>query len=284
MPDPIPGTGFERRGASTELYLRDAVAFAERWGAWLGLRHTRLDRGYRQSFTTPWLALSAEVASDTLLYASWGEGVESLVTPNLPGYANAGAPLPAQRGRQVEIGAKGRTADGMQWSAAAFDIRRPHAADTGSDFFIDGKQRHRGVEAQVEGRHGSWQWLAGAMLLHARLPDGSRPPNVPSRTVKAMLARDVAALPGLTLQAWLVAEGNRTLLPQPASPMVGGWGRLDLAARHVQRMGNVTLTWRVGLDNVADRRAWKESPFQFGHAWVYPLAPRAWRASLQVQL
>ena len=40
----------------------------------------------------------------------------------------------------------------------------------------------------------------------------------------------------------------------------------------------------VGIDNVADTRAWKESPYQFGHAYLFPLAPRTWRVSVQADL
>jgi iron complex outermembrane receptor protein len=42
--------------------------------------------------------------------------------------------------------------------------------------------------------------------------------------------------------------------------------------------------WRAGVDNVADTRAWKEAPYQFGHAYLYPLAPRTWRLALNVTL
>jgi iron complex outermembrane receptor protein len=52
----------------------------------------------------------------------------------------------------------------------------------------------------------------------------------------------------------------------------------------VQALGGTTLTWRAGVENVADRRAWKEAPLQFGHVWLYPLAPRTFRVSLQADL
>ena len=44
------------------------------------------------------------------------------------------------------------------------------------------------------------------------------------------------------------------------------------------RWANGTLVWRVGVDNVTDRRAWRESPFQFGHVYLFPLAPRTFAA------
>ncbi|NML14554.1 TonB-dependent siderophore receptor [Azohydromonas caseinilytica] len=291
-----PNTNRDER--STELYLRDAIQLTERLRGWLGLRHTRLDResvrtdgsrptDYSQSFTTPWAAVSYAFAPQHIVYASWGQGIESYVTPNKSSYgAQAGQALSAQKSRQTEIGLKGRTAYDLQWTLVAFDIDRPVVTDTGTDYFVDGSQRHRGVEALVERRSGAWQFAASAMALRARIEDSSlsadvRPANVPERTLRLMAGHDVGALPGLNLQGWLVYEGERTLLPQADSPRIGGWTRVDLAARYTQRVDNTTLTWRLGVDNAFDRRAWRESPYQYGHIYLYPLAPRTWRLSLQ---
>jgi iron complex outermembrane receptor protein len=286
-----------RTERSTELYLRDAVKLSERWSGWLGLRHTRLSRSsavtdgsnpidYSQSFTTPWAAVSYAFAPEHIIYASWGQGVESNVVPNLPVYGSrAGQALPAQKSRQTEVGVKGRGLYDLQWTLAAFDIDRPYFDDLNAA--IDGRQRHRGVEALVERRTGAWQLMASAMALRARVEDnssafnGNRPANVPERTLRLMAGHDLGALPGLNLQGWLVYEGERTVLPQPDSPRIGGWTRVDLAARYTQRVDNTTLTWRVGVDNAFDRRAWRESPFQFHHSYLYPLMPRTWRVSLQ---
>jgi iron complex outermembrane receptor protein len=38
------------------------------------------------------------------------------------------------------------------------------------------------------------------------------------------------------------------------------------------------------VDNASDRRAWQESPYQFSHVYLYPMAPRTWRLSLQADL
>ena len=46
--------------------------------------------------------------------------------------------------------------------------------------------------------------------------------------------------------------------------------------------GGTTLRWRVGIDNLFDRRAWRESPYQYGHVYLYPLAARTARVSVQV--
>jgi iron complex outermembrane receptor protein len=61
-----------------------------------------------------------------------------------------------------------------------------------------------------------------------------------------------------------------------------GWTRADdLAARYTHKVAATTVTWRAGIDNLADTRAWKESPYQFGHAYLYPLQPRTLSVSVR---
>ncbi len=300
-PDPsTPFANTNRDERSTELYLRDAVGLTPALKGWVGARHTRIYRSsagtdgtpgpaYSQSFTTPWLALSYEIAPGQVAYASWGQGIESAVTPSLPAYANAGQPLPALKSRQFELGAKGRW-ETLQWTAAYFDIDRPATTDTGTSLVIDGSVQHRGVEATLETQLGPWNFEAGVMLLKARREDsttatlnGLRPVNVPERTFKMQARHRVDALPGLTLLAGVVHEGNRIVTPDN-SARIPSWTRVDLGARHEHQAAAARLTWRIGVDNVFDKRAWRESPFQFGHIYLYPLAPRTFRVSLQADL
>jgi iron complex outermembrane receptor protein len=294
-----------RRERSTEFYLRDAVQIDDAWSVWGGLRHTRLDResvrtdgsraiDYAQSFTTPWLGLAWRATAATMLYASWGRGVETDVAPNRARYTNAGDALPALKSRQVEAGIK-HNANGLDAGLAAFSITRPLAADVGvcdgSDGSctrrIDGEVRHRGLEASLGHRWGAWGLQGSAMWLHAErggaadaAVDGLEPVNVPRHALKARITHDVAALPGLQLQAAVVHEGPRQVLPDN-SVQTGAWTRLDLAARWTQTVAGTELVWRAGVDNVADTRAWRETPYQFGHAYLFPLAPRTWRVSMQ---
>jgi len=291
----------DRDERSTELYLRDHWALTPQAGLWIGLRHTRLDRSsaltggsvatsYTQSFTTPWLALSYQVNARTTVYASWGEGVESNVVPNLPAvYDNPGQPLPATESRQLEAGIKG-SSEAFDWAVIAFDITRPMYSDLCAALCtrtLDGRQRHTGAEASAEWREGAWSLLGSAAALRARregaidpADNRLRPTNVPERSVRLQAGHQFAAWPGSALTAGLSHEGSRIVLPDN-SISIPSWTRFDVGARLMQRLEKYTLTWRVGVDNVTDRRAWKESPYQFGHAYLFPLAPRTWRASLQ---
>jgi iron complex outermembrane recepter protein len=302
----LTGSNTDRDEHNTELYLRDAIQLSPRWQGWLGVRHTRLNRGsfqvnvapgeearthYRQSVTTPWLGLSYAIDPKLMAYASWGEGVESDVVPNRTEYANQGQSLPAMRSHQWEVGLKAghRSVD---WSVNYFDISKPTTRDvevgTAGQLLrrLDGTQDHRGLEAQADFKWQDGGLQASAMKLHARRNgssdtslNGLKPVNVPETTAK-LLGRQRVWIPGLELQAGLIYEGRRMVLPDN-SLSIPSWTRLDLGARYEQAIGRQTLVWRVGVDNVTDRRAWRESPYQYQHVYLYPLAPRTWRASVE---
>ena len=296
---------------STELFVRDAVKLNERLAAWLGLRHTRLHRdsvrtdgsnptSYDQSFSIPWLAASYSLDGDTMVYASWGRGVESEVVPNRTRYTNRGEALPALKSRQVELGIKGGAGD-WRWGLAAFDIVRPAWSDVGVDCATDavpdtctrqpdGDARHRGIELSTAWQAAPWTVQGGVQVLRAHREgsvnpaiDGKRPTNVPSVVVKLQGRYDVAALPGLALQAGLLAESNRMLL-EDNSARIPGYGRVDAGLRYGQTTSIGSLVWRAGIDNLFDRRAWRESPLQFGHVYLFPLAARTLRLSVEAAL
>jgi iron complex outermembrane receptor protein len=305
-PDPT-GENTNRKARSTEAYLRDAVALDEQTTLWLGLRSTRQSvdtvrtdgseaLGYTQTNHAPWLALSHELSGGLMLYGSWGVGYESDVVPNQPRYTNAGQALRALRSQQVELGVKGLLDNG-EWSVAAFDIDRPVSADIGAcdvdascTRVRDGSQVHRGLEATLGARFGPWSIGGGAMALHARREgsadaaiNGLRPTNVPAYTVKLQLGYRVPSAPGLELLANGLYESERVVLPDN-SLSIPSVARLDLGLRYQQRLGSSVLTWRAGVENVTNEDAWRESPFQFGHAWLFPQAPRTFAVSLQASL
>ncbi|MDE2298622.1 MAG: TonB-dependent siderophore receptor [Burkholderiales bacterium] len=293
---------------STELYLRDAIKFNDGWTAWLGVRRTHIARAsvltdgseptsYTRSFTTPWLAASYAFARNQLVYASWGRGVESSAVPNRPQYTDAGQALTALS-RQAEVGVKGSN-DAFAWSLAAFDIQRPQPADVGTcdptvakscTTQLDGSAHHRGVEATGTWHQGAWTLRGGSQWLRARREgsqtaaiNGLQPTNVPALTLKAQAAYDVASMPGLNLQANVMHETRRMVLPDN-SASIPGYTRVDAALRYDTRLANARAIWRVGIDNLFDKRAWRESPYEFSHVYLYPLAPRTLRVSLQVDL
>jgi iron complex outermembrane recepter protein len=297
-----------RSERSTELQLSDVLMLAPQWQLWTGVRHTRLQRDsertspasdglrattYSQNATTPWLALAHNLSASTLVYGSWGQGLESDVAPNRARYTNAGQALPALKSRQVELGLK-HSADGLTAAATLFDIDRPQAADIGAcdvddscTRIADGTARHRGLELQASVDLAAWTLQGSALMLDAQRQgsaqsgvNGGRPVNVPERSLRLGVEWRVAAAPGLSLQASVTAEGDRVALPYDSSIRIGGWARVDVGARWRHTLAGTALTWRAGIDNLADRQAWKEAPYQFGHSYLYALSARQWRVSV----
>lgn len=300
---------------STELFVRDAIKLTPNLTAWLGLRHSRLERDsirtdgsratrYQQSFTTPWLAMSVALNPSTTAYASWGQGIESDVAPNRARFTNAGQALPALRSRQTEVGLK-NVGGSWGWSVAAFDISRPVSESRGSDCFsdtpgrtctrqADGDARHRGIELTSTVRSGPWTLHGGLLWLHARRQNsqdaninGKTPVNVPTTSIKIQARYDVAALPGLALLGDVVAQSRRQVLADN-SMSIPSTQQLDLGLRYrSSKASSPSATqwiWRVGVSNVFDQRRWRESPTQFDHVYLYPMAPRTFRLSVQTDL
>ena len=315
-PDPSltsPSTNLDER--STELSVQDVIRWTPRLATWLGARHTWLDRdsirtdgsaatGYSQSLTTPWAAISYALQPGLLAYASWGKGLESQVVPNTRDFAgnaafsNAGQALPALKSRQWELGLKGG-GEALGWRLAYFDIERPVSnIDACNRLFLfpcqaafDGSARHRGLEASGQWRSGPWKLAGGLTLIDAERQgsllepanNGQRPTNVPRQVLRAQAGYRFAAVPGLELEGQLLHEGHRNVLAN-GSIELPSWTRFDAALRYETRIRGVATRWTLAVENVFDKRYWKESPYQFGHVYLFPGAPRTLRLALTASL
>ena len=294
---------------SNEFFVRDAVRMNDAVTVWGGLRHVRLDRrsvltngaeatAYEQSFTTPFVATSYTFAPGQLVYASWGRGNESNVAPNRPEYTNKGQALAAAKSRQVEVGVKVATAD-ASWGFSWFDIKRPAWDNLGvcdgavdsCTRALDGHAKHQGFEANAAWRTGAWAFQGSLQALRARTGgssidpanNGKRPTNVPHRTARVQARYHLPQIAGLSVQADALGVSDRAVL-EDNSLSIPGYGVADLGVRYEQKVQARTLIWRAGVDNVFDRRAWRESPLQFDHAYLYPLAGRTFRVSVEASL
>jgi iron complex outermembrane receptor protein len=310
-PDPrLTDENTNRDERALEFSLHDAIRFGERFTTWVGLRHTRLDResvrtdgsrptAYDAAVTTPWLAASYKLGNGVMAYGSWGQGIESQIVPNRSSqYTNAGVALPVLKSRQWELGVKGGN-EPLAWQLAWFHIQRPMSnLDACSRLAItpclgqfDGEAVHRGLEASAQWTQGPWRLGGGATWLDAKrrgssfepAVNGRRPANVPEFVLRANAAWKIPGVNGLELQGHVSHEGNRLVVPD-GSVTLPAWTRLDAALRYERAMGGVQTSWTLGVDNVLDRRYWRESPYQFGHVYLYPGAPRTVRLTFTATL
>lgn len=299
-----PQTNRDER--STELSVQDAIRWNDRFTTWLGVRHTRLDRssigndgssptGYKQNVTTPWIAASYAIQPGLLAYASWGKGVESQVVPNrVSQYSNAGQALPALTSRQWELGLKGGS-EAFNWQVAWFDISRPMTnvdlCGAYCEVRNDGRAVHRGLEAGAQWSQGPWRIGGSVAVIDAKRRgstanpalNGQSPTNVPKEVLRAQAAYRVASVPGLEVAGQLSYEGRRNVLPD-GSITLPSWARVDAVLRYDTKLRGVNTSWTLAVDNLFDRRYWKESPYQFSHVYLFPGTPRTLRLGLSVAL
>jgi iron complex outermembrane receptor protein len=303
-----PNAQNSAQGASNELYWRDHAQWGERFHAWLGLRHTRMQRtqalsdGSQSSriaeqFTTPWGAVGVTMAPKTMAYASWGEGVEVLpvrfTTLGGTTVLNSGQALPAAKSRQWELGLQGDAAWG-QWGLAWFHLVKPEAAllpvasSAAKLYSPDGYSRLQGLEAQWHGRWGAYGADASLMKLDARRKGSAQaglndqaPVNVPDYSLRISQRYRWAVQRGLTAQLDLVEDGPRTvdLVTRTRLP---AWLRVDASVKLAQALGEQGVVWGLGVRNALNTRAWQESPTVLDHVYLLPMAAREWTASASI--
>jgi iron complex outermembrane receptor protein len=307
-PDPTPSglnTNLDMR--STELAIFDVMRLNPRWSLWLGVRHSRLDRAsartdgsqetrLEQSFTTPWASLGAQLDPKQFVYLAVGQGTESEVVPNRPSiYDNFGTVLPALRSTQVEVGYR-RTLDraGLL-SATLFEINKPLADDrTLSSGLLERvadarNQRHRGLELSWLG------WLsrdfslqAQATLLDAVTTEaldpllvGKRTPNTSRFTAAATLNWQLPETPGVV---WSNRVSGFSAKPvtRDNSVEIPGAAQWDSWVSWRTRVNGRPMVIRAGIDNVLDRRYWRDAPTQsWGGVYLFAAPPRTYRLSAQ---
>ncbi|TBO28690.1 TonB-dependent siderophore receptor [Aquabacterium lacunae] len=303
---PTPQNNRDMR--STSVYVRDSWQLSERWTTWLGARSTRYERSqwlsdgasavstYADSLVTPWAAIGYQVAAQQQVYVSWGEGAENLLSPFFStlhsNYTNPGSYLPVAKSRQLEVGYKG------QWqqtyaSVNLFGIKRP-MGDFVTDgagattYQLDGIARHEGIEAEVRHRVGAVQLNGSAVLMKARREgsvqagiSGLQPVNVPDHSVRAQVQYHLPTLPRASVALTWVHEGRRAV--DSANTLhIPSWNRFDLGAQFIQTAGEQTITWNLGIKNLLDTRAWRESPYKFAHLYLIPMASRTAAVTAQI--
>jgi len=308
--DPIPRDKNTLRDSHTkEIALTDVMRFGEKWSLWLGARHTQLNRSsirtdgsrgvaYSQRFTTPWAAIAYVPWQGGYVYVSAGSGVESEVVPNRPDqFANYGEVLPALRSHQQEIGFKQVLDDAGLFSATFFNISKPFFADTlpGSDQNIrlaGGREaRHRGLELGWRSNIlPSLNLQAQIMFLDARITKsldmtelGRRARNVPAYNASLATSWAVPGMQGLTWTNRLALTGKKAVNSDNSIQLAAST-QWDSYIHWRQQLPTLGLTWRAGIDNVLDRRYWKDAPTQYwGGSYLFPAQPRTFRVSVQMR-
>lgn len=219
---------------------------------------------YHESIITPAVGLVVRPWDTVSLYANYIEGLTQGGVAPLENTANPGEVLAPYRTKQFEAGVKVDLGD-LGGSLGVFQIQKPEAyIDPATGVFgLNGKQRNRGVEFNIYGEPiNGWRLTGGVTYMQPKLRntagglnDGNHAAGV-SRFIAVMGSEwDVAALPGLSLQAQVRHQGGQ-YTSASNEYKTASWTRLDLGAAYRTQVSGHNVTLRAAVDNVTDRRYW----------------------------
>jgi iron complex outermembrane recepter protein len=180
------------------------------------------------------------------------------------GTVNSGASLAPYRSKEYELGYKVSLAK-IDFTAAIFRIQRPFANIDPADnvFKITGEQVNKGLELSAIGELFEGLTIYGGVtLLNARLEDTALPATndktyvgAPKVKGNTLFEYRIPVVPGLVgifnYQFSGPRAGNDT-----NSLTVAGYNLFDLGARYTSNIVSLPVTWRLTVDNIADRRYW----------------------------
>jgi iron complex outermembrane receptor protein len=218
---------------------------------------------YLDNGASPTASLMFKPASNMTAYFTYASSLQA--GDLAPGTAaNAGVSLPPYRSTEYELGFKALLAK-IAFTAALFRIERPFANIDPTDhvFKISGDQVNKGLELSAVGEVvNNLVIYGGVTLLDAKLEKtGIAATNDKTYVGAPKVKGNVLFEYHLPTVAGLVASfdwqfsgtrpGNDT-----NSLVVAGYNLFDIGVRYSQTLFSKTVTWRVAVDNVADRYYW----------------------------
>ncbi|MBI6953066.1 TonB-dependent siderophore receptor [Pseudomonas sp. CCOS 191] len=303
-PSDKPIGSSERRLDSRQygLFFSDRITFNEHWQTVIGAREVRLDektwdengvanRHTQQYQLLPNAALIYKPQPDTTLYASYAKGLSAGGTA--PWFAsNAFEILAPTLSRQLEVGIK-RDWQGMSFSAALFQIRQAYQyarpdENPAPTYVQSGQQKNTGLELGASGWVTSnLQIQASAAAIRARVQnsdtvayEGHQAINVPR--LRAALQADYALpVPGLALLGGARYSASK-YASSAGNVEVGGYTVFDIGSRYRTNIGGYDTVLRLTVDNVFDKRYWRDVGDYLGDNYLFQGAPRTARLSASV--
>ncbi|MGY2378271.1 TonB-dependent siderophore receptor [Pseudomonas sp. SDO524_S393] len=286
------------------LFVTDRIRFNEQWQTILGGREVRLDekaydgitgdqtRHTQQYVFLPQAALIYKPVETISLYTSYSKGL------SLGGQApwtttNRGETLAPTPSRQIEAGVKYDWRR-ISFAAAVFQTRQAYqyAKPDGAGLFTyvqQGEQKNTGLELSANG----WatdrlQVATSVAAIRARVtgsgtPDdeGHQAINVPK--LRASVYADYA-LPWVNGLAVLggVQYSARKYADRTGNVEVGDYAVVNVGSRYTTKVDGYETVFRLSVDNVFDKRYWRDVGEYLGDDYLFQGAPLTARLSASV--
>ncbi|MGE7956018.1 TonB-dependent siderophore receptor [Pseudomonas sp. NPDC089530] len=285
------------------LFFNDRISFNEQWQTVLGGREVRLDektfdsqgdtsRHTQRYVFLPQAALIYKPMENLALYTRYSKGLS--LGGEAPWFAsNAFEILAPSVSRQIEAGIK------YDWqrislAAALFQIRQAYQYSRPNDdgsftFTQQGEQKNTGLELSANG----WatqrlQVSASVAAIRARVSGSDTPAyeghqalNVP--TLRASLYGDYALpwLDGLALLGGVQYSGSKYANHQ-GEVRTGSYAVFNIGSRYSTRIDGYDTVFRLTVDNLFDKRYWRDAGDYMGDGYLFQGPPLTARLSASI--
>jgi len=273
----LPNTGLNFDSSTTYqqgLNVGDTIRFSDAWSTRLAVSQdwfnvdnynakAKVLPGYSDHGTSPTASLMYKPLSNMTVYVTYASSLQA--GDLAPGTAaNGGVGLAPYRSKEYEVGYKASLAK-IDFTAALFRIERPFANIDPADnvFKISGEQVNKGLELSAVGEVVTGLTVYGGVtLLNAKLeqtPTAATNDKLyvgaPKVKGNALFEYRIPAIAGLVASFdWQFSgprAGNDT-----NSFLVAGYNLFDIGTRYTSTILSKTVTWRLAIDNVADKDYW----------------------------
>ncbi|MGB7193408.1 MAG: TonB-dependent siderophore receptor [Collimonas pratensis] len=284
------------------LFAVDRISLTPQWqviagGRQVWLNERALDvtgaatRVTEKSLFLPQVALVYKPQADLSLYTSYSKGLT--MGGQAPFWAeNAYAFLAPTVSRQVEAGVKYDWRDQLSLSAALFQMTKPYEYpkpdEGGYTYTQQGNETHRGLELSAAGQIARQLRLTASLaLIQARADDTGTPAydghqaiNVPRLRTALYASYALPQVTGLSLLGGWQYSASKAATRE-GDVKVPAYSVFDAGLRYKTSLAGHAAVLRLSVDNLFDKRYWKDVGEYFGDSYLHLGAPRNARLSLQ---
>ena len=285
------------------LFVTDRIRFNEHWQTILGGREVRLDekafdsvtgnqtRHTQQYVFLPQASLIYKPVDNVSLYTSYSKGLS--LGGTAPWFAdNKNVTLAPTVSRQLEAGVKYDWRR-ISFTAAVFQTRQAYqyAKPEGVTFNYvqQGQQKNTGIELSANG----WatdrlQIATSVAAIRARVSGSGTPEyeghqaiNVPK--LRASVYADYA-LPWVNGLAVLggVQYSAKKSANRTGNVEVGDYAVVNVGSRYTTKVDGYETVFRLSVDNLFDKRYWRDAGEYMGDDYLFQGAPLTARLSASV--
>ena len=285
------------------LFVTDRIRFNEQWQTVLGGREVRLDekafdsdgnqaRHTQQYVFLPQAALIYKPIENLSLYTRYSKGLS--LGGSAPWFAsNKDETLAPTTSRQIEAGVKYDWRR-ISFAAAVFQMRQAYqyAKPDGAGNFTyvqQGQQKNTGLELSANGWATDRLQIASSVAaIRARVsgsgtPDyeGHQAINVPE--LRASVYADYA-LPWVNGLAVLggVQYSAKKYANRTGNVEVGDYAVVNVGSRYTTKLDGYETVFRLSVDNLFDKRYWRDAGEYMGDDYLFQGAPLTARLSATV--